>query len=155
MLKILLRWWFWYVEDVVRLKMLKMFQNGIVDAKKKTSDAFCPWFSGRFCHFRVIKKNIVFSSKRNSAGFCEDNKKWRPWRDKKPSIGEQHIPGMLPACWTDSICYQLMEGTQKTVKHISKWQTTNLHCSPRNLKPLPNIHACMHTYITLRHITLH
>ena len=38
-------------------------------------------------------------------------------KTKKLSNGGQHIPGMLSACWTDSICCEVMERSQKIVKY--------------------------------------
>ena len=56
--------------------------------------------------------------------------------------GGQHIPGMLSACWTDSMCYQGLKRTQNTVKHSEKWHfsklpTMTLSCVPGKLEPLP------------------
>jgi hypothetical protein len=51
---------------------------------------------------------------------------------------------MLSACWTDSLCFQVVGKTQNAVKYsendiVQGWETMNLNCVPGNLKPLPPI----------------
>ena len=161
---VLIRWRCCYVEHVVTLKMLlrwkcwKCFQNGIVDVKsKKPHVHFAHGSLVDYCIF-MFPKNTSNLNNTQFHWFLRRQHKMKNLKNlKKNSNGGQHIPGMLSACWTDSICYQIMERTQNTVKHSEKWhfsklQTMNLNCVPGNLKPLPNIYRYIyiHTHDRLK-----
>ena len=119
--------------------------------EKKASCAFRTWFSGNYDIFMSITRNLKFQKTRNCYGIYKIIYNEELEKDKTHSNSGQHIPDMLSACWTDSLCSQVMGRRHNTVKHSEQWHfskltTMNFNCLPGNLRPLP--------YIYLIHIVI-
>ena len=68
------------------------------------------------------------------------------WGEK--TNGGQHIPGMFSACWTDSICYQVMERTQNTEKNCQNCKQWTWIAFQRTSSLFPNsIYIYIYTYV--------